>query len=362
MGAGIARQCREHAQRIRALCGELLAGDTVRRLAAFDGLIMLAPGERDLVEFLLAARQADSSKQFVYSLRLDIAVHAVRELAFEISKAQELHWTSDQVYSHLNLLVFGLGQGDFGIAGRLYDSDRYRRSRRTCTECELIDLLDEALQRKDDSLRNEAFRRLWQWAADLCRRRCNDDEAAQDLASEAIVHLLKSVRPDVVAPWNHTPWESAPVRVSSLFLSGVETLSRVYVALFGYRKEAGGWPGLFDKYFADRSALREVSWDRSTSELLHAPLHEVANRTSVALPREQIRSALSICREDLESKQGDGIIGERSAQALSVILDYVHSRMVDGQTRDGCEYSPASANRSTDDAALSCESTSYPAP
>ncbi|MBC8356996.1 MAG: hypothetical protein H8E66_33915 [Planctomycetes bacterium] len=331
MGAGHAQECQEHGRRIRALCRQLLADEESRRLSAYDGLITLAPSERDLMEFLRLKRQADMSDQFVYSLRLDTAVHAARELAANISRDQGSIWTGGNVFTLLNRLIFGGGQDDGGIAGRLYDSDRYRRSKRSRTAGDLITLLDEALQRRDDSLRGEAFRQLWNWAAELCHMRCNDAEAAQDLASEAIVQLLKTARPSVGASRDQAIRTSLPPPANFLLLSGVETLSRIHVALFGYRKGRGGWPGLFDKHFADRAALKEVSWDQSSGDLLHAPLSEVADRAPVEMPPQEVRGALAIFREELNSKESDGLVGPKSAQALSVILNHVQTNILDGQ-------------------------------
>ncbi|MCA9141766.1 MAG: hypothetical protein KDB05_03230 [Planctomycetales bacterium] len=333
MGAGYAHECREYAGQIRALCRQLLVDQEASRLAAFGGLIMLAPGERDLAEFLQLQRGADVASLFIFSLRLDIAIQAVKELAAELleeSIPQASVWTEQLVFDRLSHLIFIESNGaPGGIAGRLHDSDRYRRSKRRQAERELIELLDEALQRRDDVLRNEAFGRLWSWANELCRARCHDANVSQDLASEALVHLLRTAAPTV--PVSGT--KVSPVRISRsldnfLPVSGVEILSRTYIALRGYRTGAGGWPGLLDKHFADVRARREVPWDLTNADLLYAPLSEVAHDPAFWVSPQDICDALDIFRQEVKEKRSVRAVGSKGAQALNTILDHVQVRLL----------------------------------
>jgi len=334
MGAGYAQECREHGDQVRALCRQLLVDQTASRLTAFGGLIVLTPGDLDLVELLRSQGEADTSGLFLVSLRLDIAIQAVKELATELldeSSPYASDWTERLIFDRLNRLIFPSADGESGgIACRFYASDRYSRSKRTQAERELIELLDEALQRRDDALRNEAFGRLWRWANELCRVRCHDANVSQDLASDAIVHLLRTAIPTV--PVSETL--SSPIKITRtlenlLPISGVEILSRIYIVLRGYRKGAGGWPGLLDKHFADVRSRREVSWDLTNSELLYAPLSHVNHRSDSRMSPQQVCDVLDIFREEVKEKRAVKAVGSKSAQALNAILDHVQVRLLD---------------------------------
>jgi len=81
MGSEHSRECREHGEKVRALCRQLLVDQASSRLAACGALIMLAPGDQDLAQFLRAQRRVEVARLFTASLRLDVAIQAVKELA-----------------------------------------------------------------------------------------------------------------------------------------------------------------------------------------------------------------------------------------------------------------------------------------
>jgi len=318
MVTGYSPECREHGEQVRALCCQLLDAQVSARLAACGGLIMLAPGDRDLADFLRSERHADMAALFSISLRHDVAVRAVRKLAAELYLANEhcqTTWNDHRVFGRLNTLIFGEpGAEPEGIACRLYDSARYRRSKRRVHEQRLIELLDESLQRRDDAIREEAFSQLQRWAVKLCQARCGDAHLAHDLVSEAILHLLNTATPTLAVSSGPSSPVTFPASLGNFLpVSGVEILSRMYVSLFGHRSPTHNQPGLLDKHLANVSALREVPWEEANAARLYGPLAEVGDHPPERLSAQQICEAINIFRDELEQKRSDGAVGPKSA-------------------------------------------------
>ncbi len=320
---------------VSELLAAIVTGSRETRSLACESLSRLLVSKDAVVSLLRRERAVGQESVFLGSLRLDAAREAVTCAVAELfSRIDATHGRREASMS-AEWFIHRVGELSLGIANamdqprtgsvmHLFDGGLYERGRRSSSEEQMISLFDEAAASPDEFLREKAFERLWNWSRQLALSQCRDPHVADDVATEAVLRLLRHAR---------------SIRGANHPYSGIDVARRVRTMILGpFRTSRRKWRGLVASVMARRERpFRDVNLtedevagaiDDHTTGIRQGPHAFLASSGDISLLFHQaMREHLGQCREQLCDCVARQVLGERAQRTLETILDVLARRV-----------------------------------